>query len=289
MSNCVVQESPTKRARLSIRAPFDAPWMISFLGRRVIPELESVRESTYFRSLDGSAEPLAMRVTDGGVSLSIPAVLGDAAALKAHVRRVFDVDADSKAIDAHLGADPRLRAAVSRWPGVRVPGAFDGFELAVRAILGQQVSVVRATALASLLVQRYGARGNGQWAFPSPDVLARETPAELGMPFRRGEAIRLLAESVARGDLDISAAMRPRDLRSALTGIDGIGEWTAQYIAMRAGRDADAFPDSDWVILKQLRATPAGARRVAEAWRPFRAYAVMYIWASAAASRTKAA
>ncbi len=264
--------------------------MISFFAKRAIPELESVRESTYFRVLDGSAEPLAVRATGHGVSLSVPVALHDrTATLKAHVRRIFDANADSSAIDAHLGADPRLRDAVRSRPGLRVPGAFDGFELAVRAILGQQVSVARATALASLLVQRYGATGNGRHLFPSPDILARQTPAELGIPFRRGDAIRRLAECVARGDLDISPAMRPHDLRRALTAIDGIGEWTAQYIAMRAGRDADAFPDSDWVILKQLEMTPAGARRAAEAWRPFRAYAVMYIWASATASRARAA
>jgi 3-methyladenine DNA glycosylase/8-oxoguanine DNA glycosylase len=276
--------------RISIRAPFDADWMVGFLARRVIPELESVRDATYLRCVAGSERPLSVKVTSRALSVSIPDELTDQAPiLKEHVRRVFDLDADSAAIDAHLGAQPRLRAAVTRSPGLRVPGAFDGFELAVRAILGQQVSVARATALARLIVQRYGATGDGRWVFPSPDCLARQTPAEIGMPGRRGEAVRRLAEMVARGDLAVSAALPPNDLRKALTGIAGIGPWTAQYIAMRAGRDADAFPDSDWVILKQLGTTAAGARKMAEAWRPYRAYAVMYIWASAAAARVKAA
>jgi 3-methyladenine DNA glycosylase/8-oxoguanine DNA glycosylase len=275
--------------RISVRAPFDADWMVGFLAKRVIPELESVRDATYFRCVEGAERPLSVKVTNRALVLSIPDDLAEQApTLESRVRRVFDLDADSAAIDAHLGAHPRLRAAVSRSPGLRVPGAFDGFELAVRAILGQQVSVARATALARMIVQRYGAMPDGRWVFPSPDCLARQTPAEIGMPNRRGEAVRRLAEMVARGDLAVSEAMPPNDLRKALTGIAGIGPWTAQYIAMRAGRDADAFPDSDWVILKQLDVTPAGARKMAEAWRPYRAYAVMYIWASAAA-RKKAA
>jgi len=276
--------------RISVRAPYDVDWMVGFLARRAIPELESVRDTTYFRTLSEPDQSLSVRVTNRALSVSIPeAAIGLAPALKSQVARVFDVAADSAAIDAHLGRHPTLRAAVENTPGLRVPGAFDGFELAVRAILGQQVSVARATALARSLVQRYGALPDGRIRFPTPDCLARQTPAEIGMPGRRGEAVRRLAEMVARGDLDISDATRPNDLRKALTGIAGIGPWTAEYVAMRAGRDPDAFPESDWVIQKQLDTTPAGARKIAEAWRPFRAYAVMYIWASAAAARVKAA
>jgi 3-methyladenine DNA glycosylase/8-oxoguanine DNA glycosylase len=273
-----------------VRGPFDADWMLGFFAKRAIPELERVHEATYSRVIEGSAAPLTVNLTDRALSVAMPADLGGRAAqIRTQLRRVFDTDADSAAIDAHLSADPRLRAVVRRSPGLRVPGAFDGFELAVRAILGQQVSVARATVLAQKLVGRYGARHAAGSTFPTPDCLARQTPAEIGMPGRRGEAVRRLAEMVARGDVELSAASRPDQLRTALTAIAGIGPWTAQYIAMRAGRDADAFPDSDWVILKQLGATPAGARRLAEAWRPFRAYAVMYLWASAAAPTAKAA
>ena len=278
------------RLRIAVRGPYDAAWMLGFLGRRVIPELESVHGTCYRRLLAGANDPIEARATARTVSLVVPAELRDRAGeLRAAARTVFDLDADSAVIDAHLGKDRRLRAAIRRSPGLRVPGAFDGFELAVRAILGQQVSVARATALARLLVQRYGDDGQGRFSFPSADCLARQTPSEIGLPGRRGEAIRRLAERVALGDLVISGAMPAAALHSALTGIAGIGPWTAQYIAMRAGRDADAFPESDWVILKQLDATPAGARRMAEAWRPFRAYAVMYLWASAAAARGAAA
>jgi len=289
MEISVTPPAGAMRLRLPVRGPFDTDWLLSFLAKRAIPEFEGVHQTRYHRIVDGSNEPLEVSLTNKTLSLSIPYGLRPrAAGLKADVRRVFDLDADSAAIDAHLGADPLLHDAILRSPGLRVPGAFDGFELAVRAILGQQVSVARATALARLLVQRYGGDGRGRFMFPSPQCLARETPAEIGMPGRRGEAIRQLAQRVACGDLEISAAMPGTALRNALTSIPGIGPWTAQYIAMRAGRDADAFPDSDWVILKRLDTTPAGARRAAEAWRPFRAYAVMYLWASAAAARSKA-
>ncbi len=274
------------RLRIAVRGPYDAAWMLGFFAKRAIAELESVQGTCYRRVLAGTNDPIEARATARTVTLALPAALGDRAPeLRRAARRVFDLDADSAVIDAHLAKDRRLRGAIARSPGLRVPGAFDGFELAVRAILGQQVSVARATALARLLVQRYGDAGHGRFSFPSADCLARQQPSELGMPGRRGEAIRRLAQRVAAGDLEISAAMPAAALHSALTGIAGIGPWTAQYIAMRAGRDADAFPESDWVILKQLDTTPAGARRMAEAWRPFRAYAVMYLWASAAAAR----
>ncbi len=276
--------------RIPVRGPYDVGWVLAFLAKRAIPEVESVDGSCYRRVFAGTNDPVEARATARSLSLTIPPPLGERAAeLRAAARNVFDLDTDSTAIDAHLAKDRRLRETIQRSPGLRVPGTFDGFELAVRAILGQQVSVARATALARLLVQRYGGDGRGRFSFPSPDCLARQTPAEIGMPGRRGEAIRQLAERVASGDLEISAAMPPPELRAALTAIAGIGAWTAQYIAMRAGRDADAFPDSDWVILKQLDETPAGARRTAEAWRPFRSYAVMYLWASAAAARGAAA
>ena len=282
----VMPSAGAMRVRLPVRGPFDTDWLLSFLSKRAIPEFEGVHETRYHRILDGSNEPLEVNVTRQTLSLSIPQGLRPrAAGLQADVRRVFDLDADSAAIDAHLGADPLLYDAIQRSPGLRVPGAFDGFELAVRAILGQQVSVARATVLARLLVRRYGDDSRGGFMFPSAACLAEQTPAEIGMPGRRGEAIRRLAEIVARGDLQISPEMPPAALRRALTAIAGIGPWTAEYITMRAGRDADAFPDGDWVIRKQLGATAAGARRLAEAWRPFRSYAVMYLWASAARGR----
>jgi DNA-3-methyladenine glycosylase II len=260
--------------------------MLGFLGLRALPELERVAGTTYERIGAGAQRVLSITCHSHMLGVSVAAGMdSNAQELRRDVQRVFDVAADSAAIDSHLEQHPTLRAAVRRTPGLRVPGAFDGFELAVRAILGQQVSVARATALARLLVQRYGADGHGGYAFPTPGCLARQTPAEIGMPGRRGEAIRTLAERVAVGDLHISPAMAPDALRAALMSIAGVGPWTAQYIAMRAGRDADAFPANDWVINRQLGTTPAAARKLAEAWRPFRAYAVMYLWSDAAHRR----
>jgi 3-methyladenine DNA glycosylase/8-oxoguanine DNA glycosylase len=271
-----------KRMRLAVSGPYDVCWMLDFFARRAVPELEGVAQSTYRRRV-GPDQQLTVRVASDALSVSFSTGLTDRVAeLRRDVRRLFDLDADSALIDAHLAGDPLLHAAVRRSPGLRVPGTLNGFELAVRAILGQQVSVTRATTLAGLLVRRYGGDGHGGYRFPSAECLARQTPAEIGMPGRRGEAIRRLAEIVARGDVDISPAMDGAALRGALTAVAGIGPWTAEYIAMRAGRDADAFPDSDWVICKQLGTNASGARRAAQAWRPFRAYAVMYLWSSAA-------
>jgi AraC family transcriptional regulator of adaptative response / DNA-3-methyladenine glycosylase II len=286
-SNSVDTTPRSVRARIVVRGPYDANWMLSFLRMRAIPELERIDASSYQRRLPAAALPLTVRVAPHALALSMPPE--SSGTLKMAVRSLFDLDADSTAIDAHLSADPRLRAAVQRSPGLRVPGALDGFELAVRAILGQQVSVARATVLAGLLVRRFGDDGNGGFVFPAAHRLARQTPAEIGLPGRRGDAIRRLAEAVNRGDLEISPAMPATALRRALTGIAGIGTWTAEYVAMRAGRDADAFPDTDWVVLKQLGTTPAGARRAAEMWRPFRAYAVMHLWAAASAAKRRVA
>jgi AraC family transcriptional regulator, regulatory protein of adaptative response / DNA-3-methyladenine glycosylase II len=270
--------------RIPVREPFAADWILTFLARRAIGEIESVDGATYTRRVTGAA-PIRATVAARSVSVSAPAGLARQRDVKRDVTRLFDLAADSAVIDATLGGDAILGATVRSRPGLRVPGALDGFELAVRAILGQQVSVARATDLARLLVRRYGADGRGGFVFPGPGVLARQTPAEIGMPGTRGDAIRRLAEAVARGDLDLSGAMPVAAARRALLDITGIGPWTVEYIAMRALRDADAFPHSDWVICKRLGATPAQARSLAEAWRPFRAYAVMYLWADAAARR----
>jgi len=274
----------TRHLRIAVREPYDADWMLTFLGRRAISEIEAVDGATYTRRIGAAA---SLRVTLGArsVSIAMPAAFTQPRDAKRDVVRLFDLGADSAVIDARLGRDAVLGAGVRSRPGLRVPGALDGFELAVRAILGQQVSVARATALARLLVRRYGADGRGGFTFPAADVLARQTPAEIGMPGARGEAIRRLAEAVARGDLELSGAMPGAAARRALLGIPGIGPWTVEYISMRALRDADAFPHSDWVICKRLAMTPPQARQTAEAWRPFRAYAVMYLWADAAARR----
>jgi 3-methyladenine DNA glycosylase/8-oxoguanine DNA glycosylase len=262
-----------------LRTPYPTDWVMAFLARRAIAGFEYVDGGVFKRRLGVDAW-LEARVDGATLRVAAPAGRDDAESL-ARVRRIFDADHDPAPVRAHLTKSKRLAAFVAAQPGLRVPGAWDGFELAVRAILGQQVSVERMTRLTQLLIDRYGDGG-----FPSAAVLARENPAGIGMPGVRGAAIQELARRVAAGAVAVSPEMDHGALRRELCAIPGIGPWTAEYIALRAGRDPDAFPDSDWVVLKVLGTTAAGARKLAEPWRPWRAYALMYLWyASSLAKR----
>lgn len=267
----------TRSLRLPITPPYDVQWMLDFIARRAIAGIENVAGDCYERTLPVGR--LRVWLSQDSVRVEAPRSL-EAELVRRRVRDLFDLDADSVSIDAHLSQDPDMAARVRVRRGLRVPGTWSTYELAIRAILGQQVSVDRATRLAEALVSRYGTAG----AFPSPAHLARCNPAELGMPGRRGEAIRQVAGHFADPDEGSTAD----GLRAGLLAIPGIGPWTAEYVAMRAGRDADAFPASDWVVLKELDATPAGARRRALAWQPYSAYAVMYLWAAAGRRREAA-
>ena len=197
------------------------------------------------------------------------------------VVRVFDLNADGVSIHAHLVQQPLLKPWVNKAPGLRVPGAWNSFETAVRAILGQQVSVARGTALANAMIQRYG-DGN----FPTPEQLCDRDIAEIGMPGRRGRAISLLAREVYRGELELSDVCDQDQLSTRLMAVPGIGPWTVDYINLRVSKDPDAFPRNDWVVLKQLGTTPAKAAAQAKAWQPWRAYALMYLWFAAAQRRS---
>lgn len=268
-------------AALRLRLPFRAPWradrVFPFLGRRALPGLEEVTDTTMTRHLEGHA--VSVRLEGQELVLSIPAGLFPATAnLVARTRHVFDLDADPAAIDGHLGVQTDLAAAVRAMPGIRVPGVWDPFEGAVKAILGQQVTVDRATVLATRLVAAYG-----DGTFPTPRALVDADVASVGMPGARGQAVRNLARAVLdRGPdfLSDAGAVRP-----ALLALDGIGPWTAEYVAMRVAHDPDAFPASDSAVRKALDTTAVDAERRAAPWRPWRAYAVMYLWASGATAR----
>ena len=189
-------------------------------------------------------------------------------------------------IDAHLAADARLRAVVERDPGLRVPGAWDGFEVAVRAVLGQQVSVAGATTLAMRLVQRFGtATRDGGYLFPDAVALAHADVAAIGMPETRGAAVRELARAGLDGRLALHTSQTPEALIAQLVALRGVGPWTAQYVAMRVLGDPDAFPAEDIVLRKIVEPDVTLSSRAllqrAEAWRPWRAYAVMYLWCDA--------
>jgi AraC family transcriptional regulator of adaptative response / DNA-3-methyladenine glycosylase II len=193
------------------------------------------------------------------------------------VRDVLDLDTDTMQIGSVLSQDRQLAPLVRKYPGIRVPGAWDGFELAMRAILGQQVTVAGARTLAGRLVGRIGAL--------TPERVADADLAALGVPGKRAETLRLLAKTVLNDGLSLDPWADPAETRAALLEIPGIGPWTVEYIAMRALRDPDAFPASDLGVRKAL--SPEGppcsvreAERRAEAWRPWRSYAVMLLWRS---------
>jgi 3-methyladenine DNA glycosylase/8-oxoguanine DNA glycosylase len=203
---------------------------------------------------------------------------------------MFDLDADVDAIARVLRRDPSLRARLRARPGLRVPGAWDPFESAVRAILGQQVSVERARQLATTMIERWGDRvttGHAELThtFPTPETLAAALPtARLGMPGARTKALAGLAEAAVREPRLFSTSTAIDDARALLRDLRGVGSWTEEYVALRALRDPDAFPASDEGLLRALeennvRPSPDDLTTRAEAWRPFRAYAAQHLWA----------
>ncbi len=260
--------------------PYNAPWVFDFLNQRALPGLEAVDGLSYRRRLTGcggTAEWLEVRWRGDGLQVRLPGnALPRRQDLLARIRRLFDVDADSGAIDGHLSRDPLLAPWLRQTPGLRVPGAWDGFETAVRAVLGQQVSVARARALATKLMLRFG-----QGAFPGPQALQDADVAAIGMPGKRGEAIRQLAAAAAKGALTLDADADSANLQATLCALPGIGPWTAAYVALRVAKDADAFLPHDWVVRKMLKASAAQAQQRAAGWAPWRGYAVMLIWCAA--------
>ncbi|MCZ6770423.1 MAG: helix-turn-helix domain-containing protein [Proteobacteria bacterium] len=281
--------------RLGFRPPLDWDFFLSFYRARAIPGLETIVDECYRRviALNGGVGQIEVR--PGGADYLIGAIrFDDVTALPAIVcrmRNAFDLDADPLLINQHLASDRVLRDAVAARPGLRVVGNWDPFEQAVRAVLGQQISVTAARNLAGRLVARWGepvtidGEEELRFAFPTPARLADADIASLGMPRRRGAAVSALAKAVlANADFLNRGASLNENLRR-LEGLPGFGKWTANYIAMRAMREPDAFPASDIGLLRALaqkdgrRPTPDEALARAERWRPWRAYAAQHLWA----------
>ena len=255
-----------------------------------------MKENCYRRTIamDGACGTVQVWPDTRGTALRAKIQFPQVTALSAiagRLRRVFDLAADPVAIGAHLSADPRLAPLVAAHPGLRVPGAWDGFELAVRAVLGQQITVGAATKLAGKLVAAYGepfpSHDGLTHVFPSPQKLAGMDLRPLGMPSSRASALSSLAAAFAADPrLSHNCARGLDDAILRLRALPGIGEWTAQYIAMRALREPDAFPASDIGLLRAmassdgLRPTPVQLLAGAERWRPWRAYAVLHLWFS---------
>ncbi|MEE8580809.1 MAG: AlkA N-terminal domain-containing protein [Myxococcota bacterium] len=285
----------TLELRLSFRPPFDWNSLTAFLAVRAIPGVEAVGPEAYRRTIriDGEAAILEVHhlEQEGCLRLRVPAAAARSlVTIAERVRCLFDLGADPNQVTAHLGCDPGLRRRLRRRPGLRVPGAWDGFELAVRAILGQQVSVARATSLSGELVRHYGEPlsdpDDGLVAlFPTAAVLAEADIAGLGlMPGARAESIRALAAAVRDGTLNLDAPLELESAVAQLMALPGIGPWTAGYIAMRALREPDAFPSGDLGLRRAAAAAgslplpPRELEERAEAWRPWRAYAAMALW-----------
>ena len=202
---------------------------------------------------------------------------------------MFDLNADWASIVQSLKSDPTLAARAETDPGLRVPGCWNGFELATRAILGQQITVKGATALAGRMVSAFGQPFRGASSlthlFPSPEVLAGAKLGNIGLTGARAETIRALARAVCSGKINFEGVVDSDAFLHRLCEIPGIGKWTAQYVAMRALGEPDAFPSADLGLLRAL--SLASARELehrAEAWRPWRAYAAMYLWKIASQS-----
>ena len=259
-----------------VREPYNASMLFSFLEGRVVPGIEAVTGTRYRRRIERDIW-IEAEMIDRSLQVRIPP---EAAArtpdIIPRLRRLFDVDAEPDAIDGHLAKLPKLAPLVHAEPGIRVPGVWDPFEGAVRAVLGQQVSVARATHLAAVLCERFGAG-----AFPDAQTLADAEVAAIGLPGMRGRAISAIARRVV--DEGVGWLEDAELLRAGFLAIPGLGPWTAEYAAMRVSRDPDAFPDSDWGVVKALGLKGAAARQWAEPCRPFRAYAVMHLWCSRAA------
>jgi AraC family transcriptional regulator of adaptative response / DNA-3-methyladenine glycosylase II len=294
------REAGALSIRLAYRPPYDWDAMLAFLAARAIPGVEIVSDSTYRRTIMFGRNSGVISVTpDDKHRINVQVRFPDISALPqiiARVRRVFDLAADPDTIGAHLALDPALAPLVAARPGLRVPGAWDGFELAVRAIFGQQITVPAATKLLGKLVASFGdplpsAMRDGEGLshlFPSAARIGKANLAALGMPNARATAVISLAQAISADPAIFSRGASLEDAIVKLRALPGIGEWTAQYIAMRELREPDAFPAADIGLLRAMadadgrRPSPAELLARSEGWRPWRAYAALHLWAAGA-------
>ena len=278
--------------RLPYRPPLDWARMSGFLQARAIPGVEHVNDTAYRRTIqiNGQAGVIELQHVVDAAHLLLRAWLPEHAPIMQVVeraRRIFDLSAEPQLIHEHLRRDAVLADAVDAAPGLRVAGAWDAFELSVRAVLGQQVSVVAARTLASRFAAAFGESFNSPFAklttvFPTPENIAARDASELtalGILPKRAQTILALARALSSNELTLTPAADPTATIEQLQQIAGIGAWTAHYIAMRALSWPDAFPHTDLGVMKALNEkNPKRVLQAGEAWRPWRAYAVMYLW-----------
>jgi AraC family transcriptional regulator of adaptative response / DNA-3-methyladenine glycosylase II len=273
---------------LEHRAPMDLEATLAFLGRRAIPGVETYEAGRYSRTLRMRGGPARITLTAAaaGAAVSCRVELTDprdADAVLARTRHLLDLDAEPAAVDAVLGAEPLLGALVAARPGLRSPGAADGFELAIRAVVGQQISVSGARTILGRIAAAHGTRafdGQAGRLFPSPGELAAIDPASLPMPRSRARTLIAIADACARGELSLDPeGDRPRE-HAALLALPGIGPWTADYIRMRALGDRDVLLATDLGVRRsadELGIDLAGGR---PGWTPWRSYATHHLWAA---------
>jgi len=276
--------------KLPYRPPFDFDGILRFLARRATPGVEQVSTDSYQRSIRMGKEigHFEVRHQPEENRLLCDISLNSARHLMQVIertRRLFDLNANPVEIHGCLQNDPLLAQQIGKNPGLRVPGSWDPFEVLVRAIVGQQVSVSGATTVMGKIAHEFGEYSDGQLLFPAAESLSELEPEKLPMPRSRGAAIKDAARAVCNGELDLNG-QDTETLKQQLVSIRGIGPWTAQYVAMRAINDPDAFLQGDLVLnrvaAKKLSLdTEQALMARAENWRPWRAYAAMYLWSMA--------
>lgn len=288
---------PTARLELSVRTPFDGAGVFGFFAGRGVEGVEVAERDSYERAFTQAGRAGTLRVAlrrrgrSHSLSLEFP-LWANPDDLSARVSRMFDLSANPRAIARVLSRDPLLAPLVARRPGLRVPGAWDPFEVAVRAVLGQQISVAGARTLAGRLVALCGrplpkrlARPGLTHVFPSPYDLAEADVARVGLPRARAAALRNFARAVADGSFVLAAPRGLAEFEERLTALPGFGPWTAHVVALRAFGEGDAFPEGDLGLVKAMERAGVPRRRIAaraERWRPYRAYATLHLWASLA-------
>jgi AraC family transcriptional regulator, regulatory protein of adaptative response / DNA-3-methyladenine glycosylase II len=274
--------------QLPVRLPFNPQNLFGHLAATAVPSVEEVRDGAYRRSLRLEHGPGIAELTPHTDHVAGTLTLADLRDLPAAIvrcRRLLDLDADPVTIDAYLSRDPALGALVARGPGRRIPGSVDGPELAIRAVLGQQISTAAARTQAARLTAEFGEAvadpdGGITHLFPAPGALLE---ARLAGPASRGRTLTALAAALAGGRLSVDPGADPDVTRRRLRQLPGIGPWTTEIIAMRALGDGDAFPASDLGVRRAAEAlgmpgTPSALTAHSRRWQPWRAYAVQYLW-----------
>jgi len=290
-----------KSTELRVNTPFDGAGLFAFFAARSLPGVERMGaeqnsyERTFADAARGRAGIVRVALQRRGRSLFLSQEFpawASAEDLSSRVSRLFDLSANPRAISRVLSRDPLLAPLVAHRPGLRVPGAWDPFEVAVRAVLGQQISVAGARTLAGRLVALCGRplprrllRPGLTHVFPTPAAVAEADVARVGLPRARAAALKAFAGAVADGSFVLAAPRGLDDFEERLTALPGFGPWTAHVVALRAFGEGDAFPDGDLGLVKAMERAGIAKNKIAaraERWRPYRAYATLHLWASLA-------